>query len=450
MADRKNHITNSKDYQRYLDDQMTPKERHDFEMQLLNDDFESEALEGLAQQNIAEFNEDMGSLKSRLNKRTKKKSHYYWRIAAALLLLGVFSFVVYYTLDFNPTNQVTQSKKAPATKKTEILDKTVIADSANEPGIIAYQQKFKKEEKAEKPIHKIIEPQEPLLVEEEAERNVMADAVEEMDNDVGVETAPSEASELAYEQETGVDEVEYEEEKVADAMPRAEVLAAAPVTINKIESTSARKQKASGFTNTKTITGSITSTEDDEGVPGVNVIIKGSSIGTVTDMEGNFSINIPVESEETLVIASVGYMSEEVTVGDQSQIDIAMEPDITSLSEIVVVAYGTSSDHEKPEYSFIPPKPEGGNGNFKDYIKENIRYPESGIEEKTKGTVKLKFTVGTNGQISDMEVLKSLGEEFDQEAIRLLEEGPDWEPAKENDSSVARDVKVKIRFRAPE
>ena len=49
-----------------------------------------------------------------------------------------------------------------------------------------------------------------------------------------------------------------------------------------------------------------------------------------------------------------------------------------------------------------------------------------------------------------MEVVKSLGEDFDKEAMRLVNEGPDWEPAMENDSVVEKEVTVKIRFRPPE
>ena len=62
----------------------------------------------------------------------------------------------------------------------------------------------------------------------------------------------------------------------------------------------------------------------------------------------------------------------------------------------------------------------------------------------------MKFVVTPNGQISRLEVLKSLGEDFDREAIRLLKEGPVWEPAVENGSNVEKEVTIKIRFRPPE
>jgi TonB family protein len=62
----------------------------------------------------------------------------------------------------------------------------------------------------------------------------------------------------------------------------------------------------------------------------------------------------------------------------------------------------------------------------------------------------LNFKVDIQGQIIEIDVEKSLGEVFDQEAIRLLREGPEWEPARENDSAVAGKATVKIRFRPKE
>lgn len=88
------------------------------------------------------------------------------------------------------------------------------------------------------------------------------------------------------------------------------------------------------------VTGRITSATDNESLPGVNIIIKGTSIGTVTDVEGKYSIEVP-NRESVLVISSIGFESEEVVVGEKSVIDIGLTPSITSLQEVVVVGYGT-------------------------------------------------------------------------------------------------------------
>jgi TonB-linked SusC/RagA family outer membrane protein len=90
---------------------------------------------------------------------------------------------------------------------------------------------------------------------------------------------------------------------------------------------------------TRNITGRVTSQEDQEGLPGVNVIEKGTSNGTVTDVQGQYSFE--VSEGATLVFSSVGYTSEEVEVGNRSVVDLVMRVDIQRLDELVVVGYGT-------------------------------------------------------------------------------------------------------------
>ncbi|MCG8310247.1 MAG: TonB-dependent receptor [Cytophagales bacterium] len=88
------------------------------------------------------------------------------------------------------------------------------------------------------------------------------------------------------------------------------------------------------------ITGKVTSEEDQSGLPGVNVMVKGTSQGTVTDVEGNYSLVIPDENA-ILAFSAVGYITEEVVVSNLTVIDMVLTPDITKLDEIVVVGYGT-------------------------------------------------------------------------------------------------------------
>lgn len=89
---------------------------------------------------------------------------------------------------------------------------------------------------------------------------------------------------------------------------------------------------------TRTVTGKVTSADDGSAVPGANIQVKGSSQGTVSDADGNFSIS--VGSDAVLVFSFVGYASQEVAVGAQSVINVVLAPDVTALSEVVVVGYG--------------------------------------------------------------------------------------------------------------
>ncbi|MDN5202106.1 SusC/RagA family TonB-linked outer membrane protein [Fulvivirgaceae bacterium BMA10] len=79
--------------------------------------------------------------------------------------------------------------------------------------------------------------------------------------------------------------------------------------------------------------------EDGAGIPGVNVLVKGTSNGTITDVEGMYSIEVPEDA--TLVFSSIGYVSEEIAVDNRTTINVSLFSSIEKLSEVVVVGYGT-------------------------------------------------------------------------------------------------------------
>lgn len=95
---------------------------------------------------------------------------------------------------------------------------------------------------------------------------------------------------------------------------------------------------------TFTVTGKVMD-ENGVGLPGATVLEKGTTNGTVTDVNGNYSLVI-AGPNSTLVMSFVGYAEEEITVNGRSAIDATMVPDITSLQEVVVVGYGTQKKED--------------------------------------------------------------------------------------------------------
>jgi len=89
----------------------------------------------------------------------------------------------------------------------------------------------------------------------------------------------------------------------------------------------------------KTVTGKVTSADDGSGLPGVNIVVKGSGTGTATDADGNFSI--AASDGAVLVFSFVGYTSQEITVGAQTTVNVSLQSDVTALSEVVVIGYGS-------------------------------------------------------------------------------------------------------------
>lgn len=89
----------------------------------------------------------------------------------------------------------------------------------------------------------------------------------------------------------------------------------------------------------RTVTGRVLSNEDNTALPGVNVAVKGTTRGTTSDVDGNFRIAVP-DNNAVLVFSSVGFVTQEITVGAQSTIDVKMGTDQRTLNEVVVVGYG--------------------------------------------------------------------------------------------------------------
>ena len=88
-----------------------------------------------------------------------------------------------------------------------------------------------------------------------------------------------------------------------------------------------------------TVRGKVTD-ENGNGLPGVNIIVKGTVIGVVSDIDGNYVLDVP-DNAETLSFSFIGYATQEVTIGSQTVIDVTLKADITSLSEVVVLGYGS-------------------------------------------------------------------------------------------------------------
>ena len=90
--------------------------------------------------------------------------------------------------------------------------------------------------------------------------------------------------------------------------------------------------------------------EDGEPLPGVSIQIKGTSIGAITNPDGNYSINVP-DMNSIMAFSYVGYLTQEVEVQGRSIINVSMAPDLISLDEVVVTALGISREKKSLGYS---------------------------------------------------------------------------------------------------
>ena len=135
----------------------------------------------------------------------------------------------------------------------------------------------------------------------------------------------------------------------------------------------------------KTITGLVRDAEDGGELPGINVVVKNTTIGTVTDLDGSYRLVVP-DDAQTLVFSSVGYTTLEVPIGDRTVIDVELAADVKALSEVIVIGYGTQ---ERKRVT----------GAVSSVSAEEIgRLPVSGLDEALQGRAAGVLVTPSTGQ----------------------------------------------------
>ena len=151
---------------------------------------------------------------------------------------------------------------------------------------------------------------------------------------------------------------------------------------------------------------------------GASVVDELTNTGTVTDRNGYFAIETAAP-KPNLRISYLGYEEKNLSVSHDDFVDVKLAENDIATDEVTVTSM------KKMKASPLPPHPEGGFAKLERYIRKNLRRP--GSEGEVKGEVRLLFSIGADGTPTDFEILDSLGDAFDEEAKRLLREGPKWE-----------------------
>ena len=458
---------------KYQRGELTGREMHQVERMLLEDPFAAEALEGMVEIDSEESWESIVSalnqqIDNRISREKQKIVPIYRRprsIAAAVALLLVASFLVFNIADWVNTGAPDSEgpialEKSSTPEPPEKDDEQKSPEPEEKPALITesdtgvlqeqqqYEQQPDRQEIARSLENELTAPQKTAL--SDAENKVL-----NTKNDS--EIAVSEEIDIAV----GADEAEISEELAKEVQAKPE---AARKKQN--EATIAGKQEEGAFSKTdkkraqptvtqspsrlkqrpatqKTISGQVISADDGRGIPGVSLYFKGGNRGTTTDVEGNYELQV-TENDAVLVCNFIGYVTEEILIQDQERIDIMLEPEKMALQEIVVV--GNVNDSDEAFIPVVSARPEVKKQDYQRYLYENLRYPADALKNKIEGRVKVTFFVLPGGRLSDFQVKKSLGYGCDEEAIRLIREGPRWQPARKGEMEIKQKVRVRVRF----
>jgi TonB family protein len=108
----------------------------------------------------------------------------------------------------------------------------------------------------------------------------------------------------------------------------------------------------------------------------------------------------------------------------------------------------TSNQDNGPVYMYCEKMPEfpGGETAFNDYIKNNVKYPQVAISDKKEGRVVIKFIVRASGEISDVQLIRGIRSDMDDECLRVVRVMPKWKPGMINNKPVAVSFSIPVRF----
>jgi len=235
-----------------------------------------------------------------------------------------------------------------------------------------------------------------------------------------------------------------------------------------VESTPTTTENVSSVAKEGKVKGTVTN-EKGNPLEGAAVVIKGTTMGTTTDANGDFVLkNVPPDAE--LVISYVGFKTEKLNPDFDHRMKIQMgvstvgigkisvnaeETSSKNLGEVQVIGYGVTkkgepniSKPDKSSFSVVEQMPEfpGGQIEMMKYLHQNIKYPTQAKGEKIEGTVVVKFTVNKAGKIKDAKVARGVHKELDAEALRVISSMPEWNPGTQNGKPVDVEFTIPVEF----
>ena len=422
----------------YLFGKISKQEQHTFEKQMLNDPFEAEALEGLSQLNETDFADDLNLLHNNINTTYGKKanSRSIWLVAATVtLVVGIVSILTLLIPSAPPT--LSDNLEMKPKQETVLPAIKPIAKEKSAPQ--------KSEEKIE------VAGEEETLSEE-----LQIQAPETKKQEKKLATAPE-----AKKGQQGLIMERIKPDKEEIIIQKDKTVAAAPVMIAKSDAAIRRKKAqparelsgtlrgqkltdtATGYDDVIVIKG-VVMDENQEPVPGANVLLKGTSKGTITQMDGSYKLAINQrDSAKPIMAGFIGYVSAEKSQSTDS-INFMLEPELLALDEVVVSGYGTERERKIVTEDFVPAQPEVEIEEYIKSIERTLEYPAIGSGKKE--TVVVWMTISDQGTITDIKIKRSPGDAYSFEVVKKLRSGPTWLPATQSGIPVEDKIKLKFQF----
>lgn len=409
----------------YFSNKMTEKEKQTFEKSVMQDDFESDAYDGLSKLNSHELEQDFAelnaSLKNRVSSKPKRKLVWLPYAASIVVLVGLGLILLQINKDTSLNEFVSQDLEQTQAKKEMPTEPEASNDTVAEITEVELDSR----------VEKVIEEYKEVAGKEEQmpEQKVEYDAMNVVHKPVMKEKV-AKVSELEMNKKMPLakklDTVEKELSgqvggvAVSDKNEQVKIRGLATLT----------KRKA--FRNIK---GHVVD-ENKEPLPGASIQVKGTNMNVITDLDGKFEMSlVDTNSDYKLTASFIGFKPKDVDVSDS--LLVVLEQDNASLNEVLVTGYDSKKKSRSTESDNLE--------EFKQRIVQNLNYAKL-QHLKGKHKVRLSLYVDAAGKFSNIEFRSDTDEILMFEIERSILQQEDWYSERANELPTSSTVKLKLKI----
>lgn len=420
MEQKKNKIFTAADIEKYHKGLLSAQEMHELEKAALEDPFLADALEGYGSLSV-NTTSDLAELQRRLEQRTSgsrvvamspTRNVKWWTVAAAVVILGGIGFVTFKLSTNKRENSIAalnkkKQQQAPFQVNTDsnrvtTVDSTSIAKNGNSivPATTANSVKGRTVKSSGKKI-------DTFRVTE------------------GLVTTVSSATsgDVAYK--------EQKTDSVAEKRGAEARSTAAPVTLKKAEARTVQPAAVANDDQTtrsqsqwNNFTGRVVDASKNA-IPFANITNTRNNAGTYADAMGYFTLISP-DSVLNVRIRSVGFENGLMKLKNNTYNQVMLQDDKTARDKILTFQNSEVNQSRAENAQVEEPEPVDGWANYNKYVANNINVPEDLKIGHDNAQVQVSFDVNDNGEPVNVKVDKSLCKKCDEEAVRLVKQGPKW------------------------
>jgi TonB family protein len=421
------------DIEKYHKGLLPPKEMHELEKAALDDPFLADALEGYGVTSV-NVSSDLSELEKKLEERISDRkvirippsgtSFQWWKVAAAIVVLGGLGYFIFQLSTDHHNREVAVKME----EKKSALPGTITADS----------NRSKKVDSATlEPTNKLSE----TVTRSNPEKKKETTAGLKMDsgkNDLARETTNSYA--LNYRNQS--DSIT---KQPASRFSAPAAVEKTPVTANEKQNEGAlslKKEAMLNNTQTNFFNGRIKDANNNP-LPFANITITRNNIGTYADAQGRFTLVSP-DSTLNVQVRSVGFENSTVQLKNNvASNEVVLQESNRIADKVLSTQRPDTSRSRMASVKIEELEPADGWSNYNTYLANNLNVPEDlKRKEEMKGQVQLSFEVNQQGDPINIRVEKSLCAKCDEEAVRVVKQGPKWKKK----SKKAKRITISVPF----